>query len=121
MKTVIAKFRQVASVFMRLWWIKYIPNAVDRDQVVNKFTWGYYAQNIFTAIQQFHLNANEFHVVNDRYDIDLSIENLYGAEGGRKKKQWYLPKWRSQRYIGFHALIGMMVSVYYSVNHRRHC
>ena len=40
MEMVIAEFPQVAIVDMEYLWTKCIPNAVDRDQVENKFTWG---------------------------------------------------------------------------------
>lgn len=40
MEMVIAEFPQVAIVDMEYLWTKCIPNAVDRGQVENKFTWG---------------------------------------------------------------------------------
>ena len=75
MEEVIAEFQQVAIVDMGFLWRKCIPNAVDRNQVANKFTWGEFAQKIFTTILQRHPNAKEFHLVNDRYDIYLSIKD----------------------------------------------
>ena len=51
------------------------PNAVDRDQVIKKFTWEDYAHKIFTTILKRHPNAKRFHLINNRYDMDLSIKD----------------------------------------------
>ena len=75
MEEVIAEFRLVAIVDMEFLWRNCIPNAVDRDQVENKFTCLDYARKIFTTILQRHPNATEFHLLNDRYDMDLSIKD----------------------------------------------
>ena len=65
MEEVIAEFRQKAIVDMGFLWRECIPNAVDRNQVANKFAWGDYARKIFTTILQRHPNIKKFHFVND--------------------------------------------------------
>ena len=75
MEEIIVNFWQVATVEMRFLWRKCIQNAADMDQVANKFTWGDYARKIFTKILQRHPNTKEFHLVNYRFDMDLSIKD----------------------------------------------
>lgn len=75
MEEIITEFIQLIIVDMRFLWRKCIPNAVDRDQVSNKFAWVDYARRIFTKILQRHPNAKKFYPVNNRYDMDLSIKD----------------------------------------------
>lgn len=67
--------RQVAIVDMGYLWRECIPNAIDRDQVANRFTWGDYARKMVTTILQRHPNAKGFHLVNDRWDMHLSFKD----------------------------------------------
>ena len=75
MEEIIAAFREVAIADIGILWRKRIPNAVGRDQVASKFTSRGYARKIFTTILQRHPNAKEFHLINDRYDMGLSIKD----------------------------------------------
>ena len=56
-------------------WRKCIPTAADRDQVANRYTWGDYAHKVFAIILERHPEAAEYHLINDRYDIDMSIKD----------------------------------------------
>ena len=56
-------------------WRKCIPTAAERDQVSNKYTWGDYARKVFATILERHPDAKEYHLINDRYDIDMSIKD----------------------------------------------
>lgn len=66
---------EVAIVDMGFIWRKCIPNAGEREQAANKYTWGDYAKKVFEMIITRHPRAMEYHLVNDRYDIEMSIKD----------------------------------------------
>ena len=51
------------------------PSKADRESAEGDFTWRNYATKIFNIILQRHPNAIEYHLVNDRYDVELSIKD----------------------------------------------
>ena len=46
----------------------------DREKK-DKFIWGDYAEKIFNMIVQQHTDAKEYHLINDRYDVESSIKD----------------------------------------------
>ena len=56
-------------------WRLATPSIADRESPEGDFTWGNYATKIFNIILQRHPNAMEYHLVNDRYDVELSIKD----------------------------------------------
>ena len=65
----------ISVVDMGFAWRLAAPSIADRESAEGDFTWGNYTTNIFNIILQRHPNAIEYHLVNDRYDVELSIKN----------------------------------------------
>ena len=51
------------------------PPIDDRESAEGDFTWKNYATKIFNIFLQRHPDAVEYHLVNDRYDVELSIKH----------------------------------------------
>ena len=56
-------------------WRLATPSIADHESADGDFTWENYATKIFNIIHQCHLNATEYHLVNDRYDVELSVKD----------------------------------------------
>ena len=65
----------ISIVDMGFAWRLAAPSIADRESAEGDFTWGNYTTKIFNIIFQRHPNAIEYHLVNDRYDVELSIKN----------------------------------------------
>ena len=50
------------------------PTASERENK-GKFTLGDYAEKIFNMRVQQHPHAKEYHLINDHYDVELSIKD----------------------------------------------
>ena len=71
----------------RLWRVC-IPSKEDRETADGAlYTWNDYPSKLFDAILRRHPNVAEYHLINDRYDIALSVKD---SDHGR----------RSANYIG---------------------
>ena len=55
-------------------WRLAAPTMSDREKK-DKFTWGDYAEKIFNMIIRQHTDAKEYHLINDRYDVESSIKD----------------------------------------------
>ena len=64
----------ISIVDMGFIWRLAAPQRADRESAEVDFTWGNYATKINIILQR-HPNAIEYHLVNDRYDVVLSIKN----------------------------------------------
>ena len=80
----------ISIVDMGFAWRLAAPSIADRESAEGDFTWGNYTTKIFNIILQRHPNAIEYHLVNDRYDVVLSIRdaehqkrNLIFLEGSK--------------------------------------
>ena len=65
----------ISIVDMGFIWRLATPSIADREIAEDDFTWGNYATKIFNIILQRHPNAIDYHLVNDRYDVELSIKD----------------------------------------------
>ena len=65
----------ISIVDMGFIWRLATLSIADRESAEGDFTWGNYATKIFNIILQHHPNAIEYHLVNDRYDVKLSIKD----------------------------------------------
>ena len=65
----------ISIVDMGFIWRLATLSIADRESAEGDFTWGNYATKIFNIILQRHPNAIEYHLVNDRYDVELSIKD----------------------------------------------
>ena len=78
--------RVIAVIDMGLLWRVCIPR--NRETADGEpYTWNDYASKLFDAILRRHPNAAEYHLINDRYDVALSVKD---SDHGR----------RSANYIG---------------------
>lgn len=59
--------RRVAIVDMGFIWRYCTPTKEDRE---SNFTWGDYAKKIYNTIHTRHPDTSEFHLINDRYDVN---------------------------------------------------
>ena len=64
----------ISIVDMSFIWRLAAPSTDDRESAEGDFTWRNYATKIFNIILQRHPDAVEYHLVNDRYDVELSIK-----------------------------------------------
>ena len=65
----------ISIVDMGFIWRLATPSIADHESADGDFTWENYATKIFNIIHQCHLNAIEYHLVNDRYDVELSVKD----------------------------------------------
>ena len=65
----------ISIVDMGFIWRLATPSIADHESADGDFTWENYATKIFNIIHQCHLNATEYHLVNDRYDVELSVKD----------------------------------------------
>ena len=65
----------ISIVDMSFIWRLAAPSIDDRESAEGDFTWRNYATKIFNIILQRHPDAVEYHLVNDRYDVELSIKD----------------------------------------------
>ena len=65
----------ISIVDMSFIWRLAAPSKDDRETAEGDFTWRNYATKIFNIILQRHPDAVECHLVNDRYDVELSIKD----------------------------------------------
>ena len=65
----------VSIIDMRFIWRLVTSSKADRETAEGDFTWGNYVTKIFSTIIQGHPNVFEYHVVNDRCDVELSIKD----------------------------------------------
>ena len=71
----------ILIVDMGFIWRQATPSIADREIPEVDFTWGNYATKIFNIILQRHPNAIEYHLVNDRYYVELSIKDAEHQKG----------------------------------------
>ena len=62
----------ISIIDMGYLWRLTAPTASDREK---KFTWGGYGEKIFNMIVQRHPQSKEYHLINDRCDVELSIKD----------------------------------------------
>ena len=74
-ETILESVSYISIVGMGFIWRLATPSIVDRPNAAGGFTWGNYATKIFNIILQHHPNAIEYHLVNDRYDVELNIKD----------------------------------------------
>ena len=65
----------ISIIDMGFIWRLATPSTTDRESAGGELTWGNYATKIFKMIIQRHPNALEYHLVSDRYDVDMSIKD----------------------------------------------
>ena len=65
----------ISIVDMGLIWRLATPSTADRESAKGDFTWGDYATKVFNIVIQRYPNALEYHLINDRYDVELSIKD----------------------------------------------
>eukprot|EP00112_Aurelia_sp_Birch-Aquarium-sp1_P024471 Seg7765.2 transcript_id=Seg7765.2/GoldUCD/mRNA.D3Y31 product="hypothetical protein" protein_id=Seg7765.2/GoldUCD/D3Y31 len=67
---------KIALVDMGLLWRLAMPSKEDREKVYGSaFTWGDYASKLLDMVIQRHPHASSYHLVNDRYDIQMTIKD----------------------------------------------
>ena len=74
-KTTLEGVSYISIVEMGFIWRLATPSIANRESAECDFTWGNYATKIFNIFLQHHPNAIEYHLVNDRYDVELSIKD----------------------------------------------
>ena len=74
-KTTLEGVSYISIVEMGFIWRLATPSIANRESAERDFTWGNYATKIFNIFLQHHPNAIEYHLVNDRYDVELSIKD----------------------------------------------
>ena len=63
-----------------------MPTKEDReDPGGSQLIWKWYAEKMFRLILERHSNAEEIHLINDRYDVDLSIKK---CEQGKRSASY---------------------------------
>ena len=74
-ETTLESVSYISIVDIGFVWRLATPSIVDRESAEGDFAWGNYATKIFNIILQRNSNAMEYHLVNDRYDVELSIKD----------------------------------------------
>ena len=69
---------------MGMVWRMATPTAADYN--TGCFTWGDYANKLFKVIISRHPAAEEYHLINDRYDIPFTLKD---SEHLRRKEQYF--------------------------------
>lgn len=72
----------VSIIDMRFIWRLVTFSKADRETAEGDFTWGNYVRKIFSTIIQGQPNVFEYHVVNDRCDVELSIKDAQHQKRG---------------------------------------
>ena len=65
----------IAIIDMGLLWRAALPTKEDRETPGgSQLIWKWYAEKMLRLILERHSNAEGIHLINDRYDVDLSIK-----------------------------------------------
>ena len=133
----------IAIIDMGLLWRAALPTKEDREAPgVSQLIWKWYAEKMFRLTLERHPNAEEIHLINDRYDVDFSIKKCEQEKrsasytGGSRniypKVSQVLPsastfrgffgnpenKIRLQKllHVEFQRLVDDKVDIYYTIN-----
>ena len=64
----------IAIIDMGLIWRAAMPSTSEREAPGGtRLTWRWYAENMLNLILNIHPGAKEIHLINDRYDVKLSV------------------------------------------------